>query len=174
VAGIFVFGQLERSSYEIVAFDPDTYDGPVGTINVSYPAKTVLYVTDEKENKRLSVHSDSNELTAPCGRLALFKYECSVGADDGSRWSLTTYLYNKKCYALVKQDAVVELALGPPLEASVSHRIRKPNVTFDFLLKDSAGNNYSLTRINKRLPPPKFTVIDSSGDIAWSGSFKYG
>ena len=173
-AGIVFYALSQSKQYEIVKFDPDTYIGPVGTIKVNYPVKTILYVTDKKNSKRLSFHSDSNQLTAPCGSFELFKYSGSIDTDDGANWSLETYLYGKKCYVDVQSNSVVDLVFGPPLEASVSHRIQKPTITLNFLLEDSAGNKYSINRVNKRLPPPKFNVIDSAGAIAWSGSFAYG
>jgi len=173
-AGLFFFAQSQSKQYEIVKFDPDTYDGPVGAIKVNYPVKTILNMTDKKENKRISLHSDSNQLTAPCGSFELFRYCGTIDTDDGTSWSLETYLYGKKCYVDVQSNSVVDLVFGPPLEASVSHRIQKPTITLNFLLEDSAGNKYSINRVNKRLPPPKFNVIDSAGAIAWSGSFAYG
>jgi hypothetical protein len=172
--GLFVISRIETRGMETVKFNPDTYDGPVGTIKVSFPAKTTLYLIEEKNEKRYQVDSDSNELITPCGRFKLYMYAGSIPADDGTRWSVNTYLYNKKCYAQIEPGSVVELVFGPPLEASVSPGKQGTNVRFNFNLRDSAGNKYTLARIGSKLPPPKFNVVDAAGTVVWSDAFEFG
>lgn len=172
--GLFMVNRIQPRRIEVVEFNPDAYDGPVGSIKVTFPAETTLYLTDEQNKKRYKVQSESNELTAPCGRFKVYRYTGVATAENGSRWTIGTYLYNKQCYVQVQPDSAVELAFGPPLEASVSPGMLRANANFNFLLKDSTGNAYTLTRTGERLPPPKFNVINAAGTVVWSDAFEFG
>jgi hypothetical protein len=65
--------------------------------------------------------------------------------------------------------------LGQPFVASISVKERSNKAYLDFKLTPSNGNyNCQISKEKGRTNPPGFKMIDSKGNVVWSGSFSYG
>jgi len=77
----------------------------------------------------------------------------------------------------VKKEETTVLKLGSPF--LVKANVRKGNgriVLIDYSIIGQAGEHYSpgVTKNTKRLPAPRFEIVDETGKVLASGKFEYG
>ena len=65
---------------------------------------------------------------------------------------------------------------GPPLVVKVDVTRQNRNVSFDLILEGKAGEKYiaGIKKNGQIMPPPRYKIVDESGKVLKTGTFKYG
>jgi hypothetical protein len=65
---------------------------------------------------------------------------------------------------------------GPPLLVKVDVTRQNQNVSFGLVLEGKAGEKYiaSIRKNGQILPPPRYRIVNESGQILKTGTFEYG
>lgn len=166
-----------RSGYTpipIAVSAPETFKGPVGTLTLAWKQPSTLNVRSKQGKQRHKVETKDGVFKLPPGTYAVESWSAKVTDSKGITWVLETR-YPRHLQSLeVKADGTTQLALGPPLEASILASRQGGSANLGFMLRDAAGNDYTLMSSGKGAQPPGFEVTDEAGKVVWSGKFEYG
>jgi ABC-type proline/glycine betaine transport system permease subunit len=172
VVGAVYFGSM-RSAFEVKDFDPTTYRGVTGVLHTSYrgPGKLLAVASGQKQSTRYV--STTGDFTLPIGQYRLTTLEVTAKGADGKEWGATSKLPQPKSVQIVAQ-APVELQVGPPYQAAIKVQGTGAATRLAMQLRDSGGNDVSLTRGGDRPPAPQFQILDKAGKVLFTGKFAYG
>jgi hypothetical protein len=114
----------------------------------------------------------------PAGKYRLATCTAEAKDKEGKTWRLTGAGSWKHPEINVQAGKVTPLSFGPPLVAKVTYSRTNPSeIGFNLQLTGVRNEEYTaggITRDGEGLPPPRFEVRDSKGDMVTSGSFQYG
>ncbi|NPV48331.1 MAG: hypothetical protein HPY69_15440 [Armatimonadetes bacterium] len=170
----YALRDVQSGSSTAVAFDPQTHQGPTGTLTLNWKQPSTLNVRSKQGKEKYKLETKDGTFKLPPGTYAVESWSAKVTDSKGISWVLETR-YPRNLQSLeVKADSTTQLALGPPLEASVLASAHGGSASFGFVLKDAAGNDYTMVGSGKGAQPPGFEVTDETDKVVWSGKFEYG
>lgn len=164
----------QTASTALTTFDPQTNTGPAGTLTLEWDQPSTLNVRSKQGQEKYKLDTTDGTLKLPPGTYVVESWSAKTTDSKGLTWVLETR-YPRSLQSLeVKADSTTQLAVGPPLEASVSASGSGGSASFSFVLKDAAGNDYTMIGSGKGAQPPGFEVTDEADKVVWSGKFEYG
>ena len=164
-----------RESQAYKEFDPATYSGAMGRIELPLAGQSSLMLTDEHDGNQITVTSTNTQFTVPCGQYQLYFYSAVLAGDQDTQWNLNCQLYKKPENISVGTNTITEISIGQSLTASVSAAFPKPGqMSLMYNLQDDQGRSYSLRKIDKEMESPGFEMLDPQGTVVLRGSFEYG
>jgi hypothetical protein len=97
--------------------------------------------------------------------------------DGGAEWTLSSsYPEGALSGFAIEPGATTTIEAGEPLVGRVTAQPRGPSVEIEFGVFGQAGEDYEAgaRKNGRRQPAPKFRIVGESGEVAASGSFRYG
>ena len=90
---------------------------------------------------------------------------------NGDRWSL--HLVKGQSLSRLKKRGKEP---GPPLLVKVDVTRQNRNVSFGLILEGKAGEKYiaGIKKNGKTMPPPRYKIVNESGNVLRTGTFEYG
>jgi hypothetical protein len=129
------------------------------------------------EDGAVKLQGEAN-VKVPAGKYRLATCTAEAKDKEGNTWRLTGAGSWKHPEINVEAGKVTPLTFGPPLVAKITYSRTSPSeVGFNLQLTGVRNEEYSagaIARNGEQLPPPRFEVRDSKGDMVTSGSFQYG
>jgi len=114
----------------------------------------------------------------PVGKYRLATCTAEAKDKEGKTWRLTGTGSWKHPELNVEAGKTTPLTFGPPLVAKITYSRTNPSeIGFNLQLTGVRNEQYnagSISRDGEPLPPPRFEVRDSKGDMVTSGNFQYG
>jgi len=143
-------------------FNPQTYQGDKGAIILPYKGPSVLTVWSPDKNAEIELSSSDGTILAPAGNLRIKAYEINARDINGAEWKLFSYFISPFDLT-VKANSSQNINIGSPFTTTVN-AIQKDGyiVSFEFILKDCAGNQYGIEPFR-----PEFQVMAKTGEILW-------
>jgi len=146
-----------------------------GTLDFGRQAKQFMAYSDYG----VTVGSTGADGTArlPAGKYSFLRIAMTKTDESGEAWQLTMSDPPEALKAVdIRKGGTTRVAIGPPLAAKVDIRQRGRQAYLGLLLKGRAGEQYvpGVTKAQRRLPPPQFTVLGEDGQEVYSGTFEYG
>jgi hypothetical protein len=173
--GLGVVGYRYASSALVPTdFDPAGYHGKVGAIILPSQTPASLVLAEEKSTRRLRVEVSSGRAKAPVGSYKVESYSASMTDASGNEWSAEWTGGRDRSQTIAVGPAPVHLDVGPPFVATVKAETRRERADFDLQVTGSGNRSYTLMNADARAGPPRFEVLDGSGNVVWHGNFEYG
>lgn len=177
-ASVIVFGVIgyRYASSAIVPtdFNAKSYRGTVGDIILPNKTPASLVLAKEKTLKRLRVEISDGTAKAPVGSYKVESYSASATDADGNEWTAEWTPDREQSPTIVVGDAPVHLDVGPPFVATVTAETTGRRADFALEVTGNGNRPYTLRNTDARASPPRFEVLDGSGNVVWSGDFEYG
>jgi len=156
-------------------FDPDKYQGSLGTLSLEWKGSSTLNVRTKPGTDKYRIETTDGLLRLPAGTYAVETWNAKTAGERETTWTLETRYPRNLQTVEVKADTTAPLPVGPQLEASIEPGpLKDGSASFDFVLKDAAGNEYTLMTQGDGAKLPGFAVTDSQGQVVWTGEFEYG
>jgi len=159
--GIYSSQRAMRVS-RVEDFDPEQYEGEMGSIVLPYKGESSLEVQNKESQKRMRFSTTNGMVLAPTGRYDLCSYEVIDEDENGAKWTASGSLYSLKSREIsVEADSTQDLEIGPPFVAKVTVKKKgQDEAVLDFKLTGRGGGNYTITRMDKGRKAPGFQVVD--------------
>lgn len=96
---------------------------------------------------------------------------------DRDTWRIYSYgPWGKLAKINVKKNETTIVKFGPPFIIKQRVEASRSNVNITFFIVGKANEYYkhNITKNGRRLPTPRFKIVDESGKILHSDKFKYG
>ncbi|MEN6371717.1 MAG: hypothetical protein ABFD64_06845 [Armatimonadota bacterium] len=155
-------------------FDPKTYKGKMGKVTLPYHGNAVL-TTFSNSGRKISEYSTTNGvLLLPVGNHDV--WGCDAIAKDKNNVSWTASISPGNTLKIdISANKAQKLNFGPPFIASIKVTKHGNKADLDLNVVTAQGNNKCvIKKSDGETDPPRFKVINSTGKVVWSGSFKYG
>jgi hypothetical protein len=112
----------------------------------------------------------------PVGKYEVAGFWLRAHDDDGNRWEVTGAVGEQRETFEIRDGETTPLRCGPPLVVKAEVGKEEGGVSINAVLVGQAGERYSpaVQENGKRLPAPKFRVLDEKGSELASGSLQYG
>ena len=122
----------------------------------------MLTVWSPDKNAEIELSSSDGTILAPAGNLRIKAYEINARDINGAEWKLFSYFISPFDLT-VKANSSQNINIGSPFTTTVN-AIQKDGyiVSFEFILKDCAGNQYGIEPFR-----PEFQVMAKTGEILW-------
>jgi len=171
--GYVAYRQL-GAALRVADFDPATYHGQTGTVTLPYQGESSLIVRAKPAGAKLGLRVRDGVAQAPVGRYELQTYSMSMKDKAGVAWTASHFPSTSQELE-VTTASPVRLNLGPPFTARVDVSAGPGGKTMLQLgISGRAGGAYTIMSGQGRAAPPRFEVLDGSGQVVWQGSFEYG
>ncbi len=166
---------MEPRGASSTAFDPQTHEGPTGAFTLDWHRPSTLNVREKLGSGKYKVKSQDGALRLPVGTYTVESWNAEATDDKGLVWLLETRYPKSPETIKAKAEGTTALPYGSGLHARITTASApRGAASFEFTLKDAAGNTYSLMSRGQKAQPPGFEVTDQSGQVVWSGKFEYG
>ena len=164
---------------QVEQFDPSQYEGPMGTIVVSYEGQASLQVLSTAEDEKiLELSADDGRFQAPVGDYRLWMFTAIRTGEGDSMWYVSAFLESGDSDNVsVQADSETPIDLGPPFAASIAVTEDKVagKVNLELQYADSDGHQYTMSRFDwDEATSPGFEVRSSTGELVLKGQFEYG
>ncbi|MEN6519872.1 MAG: hypothetical protein ABFD46_01800 [Armatimonadota bacterium] len=155
-------------------FDPKTYKGKMGKVTLLYHGNAVLTMFSNSGRKITEYSTTNGVLLLPVGSHEV--WNCDVIAKDKNKVEWTASISPGNTRKIdVSANKTQKLNFGPPFIASIKVTKHGDKANMDLNVVTAQGNNKCvIKKSDGETDPPRFQVINSSGKVVWSGSFKYG
>ncbi len=173
--GTYTYQRAMRVS-RVEDFDPEQYEGEMGSIVLPYKGESSLEVQDKESQKRMGLSTTNGTVLAPAGAYDLYSYEVIDEDGNGAKWTASGSLSSVESREIsIEAGSTQDLEIGPAFTAKVTVKKKgQDEAVLDFKLIGRGGGNYTITGMDKGRKAPGFQVVDKSGDILWQGKFEYG
>lgn len=187
VWGVLAVGAVVYVGVQLVSlgkrFQPETFDaathaGETGQIVLPWRGACELTVWPGDGARMLTLQSDNGTVVAPAGALRVSSWTLTATDEGGRVWSMTgrpSYERQMNGSALnVSAAQPVQLSVGPPLTARVvvDSSPGAGELSMDFQMTDLGGASYTISGAGAKTPG--FEVLNTAGQVVWSGDFEYG
>lgn len=157
-------------------FNPSTYKGKTGTIQVPYKgdSQLVLYKTLRGRTNydgMIELRGKGGSLKAPVGNYRTAVFYAVVRERGRATWAGVT---NDYISVVVSSAKPCVLKIGPPYTAQVQVRQSGKYVSMYLDMKDCGGRDGGIKHYGRSDTPPGFAVLSKNGRKLWSGKFEYG
>ena len=159
-------------------FDPMTYKGTMGRIELSYTGESKLTLYPVGKPKKLEVPVTNGTALAPTGNYTLMRCDITAKGQDNQDWTESCSLYSPgPNHISIQKNTPYKLQLGLPLNASVSVKPESDGKVMISLIQTGTGNVNTSTWIQDQGGwswSPGFQVLDKAGNVIWQDKFAYG
>ena len=181
IIAIPTFGYVQMRKYtHVEKFDPTTYKGTMGKIELSYTGESKLTLMSVDHPKRMALLERMELLVtngiamAPIGNYMMAMCEFTAKDQNNQIWTASCYLPSSGSNKIsIQANTPYKLQVGPPFTASVSAEPGDDGkVTMNLMLAGAGNTSYGI-----RGPgtwAPGFQVLDKTGNVVWQGKFAYG
>jgi hypothetical protein len=177
LASVFflTYRSMERKS-EYAAFDPASFEGATGSIDVPGEGDVSLRLRCSDSGEQYQLGGQDGVLTAPVGSYSVTMYQRRITGSDGVTWRASaSTLKGDSAGITVPEGGRVELRLGAPFSTKVQRRsLSDGRQSFNLGITGRCGNRFSIRAWGKTGVAPGFEAVSGSGEVVWSGKFAYG
>ena len=159
---------------KVQEFRPAEYQGPVGSVALSYQGEATFTVSDLGTGKRMRATATEGKLTLPVGNYDFLSCDLEARGPDNKLWTASGSFSSPAFKHLaVTSGATPQLTLGPPFRAQVvAQAAGKDKLNLSLKLTGCDGQSYTLRGPGDQ--PPKFQMLSPTGEVVWQGNFAYG
>lgn len=166
----------DGSSIRMEKFEPQ-----MGTLDVGSPVFQLALLSTAGFH---TLTGSEGKWQVPAGRYTAASLTMPVCLNfrrtdlEGAEWILTAYGNVGKLEAFeIRPGETLSLKVGPPLAGKTSvTKLSDGTLSIAFVLVGQAGEEYApgVQKNGKRVPAPKFKILDESGKVLAAGQFEYG
>lgn len=169
-----IFSVICDHATETQVFNASSWTGQTGRIELPWDTDARLSLRPVAgKGAPLMLAATNRFLVVPCGEYHVTWIQVSRKDQSGALWMLYGSIPPKSCSLHVEPDATVRLTCASGLRAWIDLHEARGNASMDVQVKDDSGNRFSLYSSGDR-SKPRFEVVDSAGDVLWTGSFEFG
>jgi len=165
--------QRMARQFEFTPFDPESHDGPAGTVALAGAEDACLQVAS-RDGQQLLLTVAGGEAAAPAGEFELRSGQLTGVSSGGQPWvAFVRPPHDRPLAFEVPADGETTLALGPPFRATVSvERRTGGRHAFSLQVSDAAGLRATIHSPDNRVP--ELRILDADGEILLRQDFEYG
>jgi len=172
----FAYSRIQHTT-QPSTFDAAAYTGALGRVEMAVACDGTLAIQGRSTGGRqVRVSITNGVAVAPAGGFSIQMVQIRMMDSSGKPWEATCYRPSGDSGKLnLPADGAATLALGPPFDARIKTRGKSDGTrTFSLSITGSGKNKFRIMHIGRGRQAPGFEVINTDGDVIWSGKFSYG
>ena len=118
-----------------------------------------------------------NNIQIPAGRYQALFVELSQIDSEKNTWNYTSYVNTGSLRNFeISKNGTTSLKIGPPFKIMTTAQQNRNTVSIGCTLVGQAGEQYrpNFKRNGIQVSPAVLRIIDDTGNVVYSGRFKYG
>jgi hypothetical protein len=173
--GLFTYRRTTAAYQPPEGFDPASYTGAVGRIELSHKGEAALQAWSAERKKAIRFTSKDGVVLAPVGEYMVHQFEAMTPDAKGEVWVARGVFSGSQPSVQVKDGVTVSLTSGAPFKAEVKVKAKPGDqAELELLLTGADGLKYTLSRRSGPTAPPRFEVFSATEELVWQGKFEYG